>query len=628
MIESELLQERLRALPESPGVYIMRDEAGQVIYVGKAVRLRDRVRSYFTASAGHSFKTQELVSHIADLETIVTASELEALLLENTLIKQHRPRYNIRLKDDKTYPYIKVTVQETWPRVLVTRRLLDDGARYFGPFSSAKSVRRTVELLDKLFPYRSCNKEIDGQARRSCLYYHIGRCLGPCIGVADQAAYQEAVRGVTLFLEGKQEELVAGLHTQMETAAESWEFERAARLRDQIRAVENVIQRQRVVSNALSDHDVIALARDPAQPGQSGGETCAQVFFVRGGKLLGRENFVLTGTEGKDQREIMTSFVEQFYAQATHVPREVVLQSEVDEAAIIAAWLRQKRGARVVIKVPRRGEKRALVELVAQNAAQALTEMRARWLTDQHKTAAAIAELQEALELDRPPMRIEGYDISNIQGQSAVGSMVVFQEGAPRSKDYRRFRIKTVAGADDYAMLQEVLRRRFKRAHRDAAARDAAARDAEADDSAWARLPDLILIDGGKGQLNAALAVLDEAQLEIPTLGLAKQREEVFVRGVSEPINLPPDSQGLYLLQRIRDEAHRFAITYHRRVRQTEGVRSRLDDVPGVGPRRKAALLKHFGSVPAIQQATVTEIAAVPGIHLALAEQIKEALGG
>lgn len=612
MFDPDLLQERLRALPESPGVYLMRDAADEVIYVGKAVRLRDRVRSYFTPSASHTPKTRELVYHVADFETIVTASELEALLLENTLIKRYRPRYNIRLKDDKTYPYIKVTVQEEWPRVLITRRLKDDGARYFGPFFSAKSVRRTVELLDKLFPYRSCSKGIDGRADRPCLYYHIGRCLGPCIGVADPQAYRAAVEGVCLFLEGKQEKLIAGLHAQMETAAEALEFERAARIRDQIQAVENVIQRQRVVSHALSDHDVIAFARDD-------GEACVQVFFIRGGKLLGRENFVLTGTQGEGEREIMTSFVEQFYAQATYVPREVILQNEVDEAAIIAAWLRKKRGTKVVLKVPRRGEKRELIKLVARNAAQALEEMRARWLTDQHKTAAAIAELQEALDLDRPPMRIEGYDISNIQGRRAVGSMVVFQDGAPRSNDYRRFRIKSVEGADDYAMLQEVLRRRFKRVRQDAG---------EDPEDAWARLPDLILVDGGKGQLNAALEVLDEAELEIPTLGLAKQHEEIYLRGHADPIVLPPDSQGLYLLQRIRDEAHRFAVTYHRRVRQKEGLRSQLDAIPGVGPRRKAALLKAFGTVPAIREASVDDIAAVSGISHAQAERIKDALGG
>ena len=615
MIDRGPLQERLRALPASPGVYLMRDAAGEVIYVGKAVRLRDRVRSYFTASASHTPKTRDLVHHVADFETIVTVSELEALLLENTLIKQYQPRYNVRLRDDKSYPYIKVTVQEEWPRVLVTRRvnLQNDSARYYGPFSNAKSVRRTVDLLDKLFPYRSCNKAIDGHARRPCLYYHIGRCLGPCVGVADRQAYQEAIESVCLFLEGKQKKLIADLRAQMAAAAEALEFERAARLRDQIRAVENVVQRQRVISHALSDQDVIAFARDD-------GEACVQVFFIRGGKLLGRENFVLTGTRGEDNREIMTSFVEQFYAQATHVPREVILQSEVDEAAIIAAWLRKKRGTRVVLKVPRRGRKRELVDLVARNATQAMAEMRARWLTDQQKTAAAVTELQEALALDRPPMRIEGYDISNIQGQSAVGSMVVFQDGAPRSKDYRRFRIKTVAGADDYAMLQEVLRRRFKRARRGLDSGDT--------EDAWTRLPDLILIDGGKGQLNAALEVLDKAGLaQVPTLGLAKQREEIFVQGRAEPIVLPSDSQGLYLLQRIRDEAHRFAITYHRRVRQKEGLRSQLDAISGVGPKRKAALLKAFGSVPAIRAASVDEIAAVPGIPRSLAERIKDALG-
>jgi len=611
MIAGELLSERLQALPDSPGVYIMRDAAGQVIYVGKAVRLRERVRSYFTPSASHTPKTRDLVQHIADLETIVTASELEALLLENTLIKQHRPRYNVRLKDDKTYPYIKVTVQEEWPRVLITRQLQDDGARYYGPYSSARSARQTVELLDRLFPYRSCDQAIDGQARRPCLYYHLGRCLGPCIGTADHQAYQAAIENVCLFLEGKQERLIAGLQAQMEAAAQALEFERAAHLRDQLRAVENVIQRQRVISQALSDHDVIAFVRDD-------GEACVQVFFIRGGKLLGRENFILTGTRGEDDREIMTSFVEQYYTQATHVPREILLQSEVDEAAIIVDWLEKKRGARVVLQVPRRGEKRELIELAARNATQALAEMRARWLTDPHQTSAAIAELQETLALDRPPLRIEGYDISDIQGQSAVGAMVVFQNGLPRRRDYRRFRIRTVTGADDYAMLREVLRRRFKRAQ---------ARGVT-EEEAWTRLPDLILIDGGKGQLNAALEVLDEVGLSIPTLGLAKEQEEVYLRGQTEPLSLPPDSPGHYLLQRIRDEAHRFALTYHRQVRQKEGLHSRLDDIPGVGARRKAALLRAFGSLPAIRQASVDEIVTATGIPRSLAGRIKDALGG
>jgi len=609
--------EKLKSIPTEPGVYLMKDADGRVIYVGKAVALRNRVRSYFHDSAVHTPKVASLVSEVADIDWIVTDSELEALILECTLIKKYRPRYNVRLKDDKRYPYIKITVQEEYPRIHITRRMLQDGARYFGPFTSAKAIRKTLETLRHIFPYLSCKREITGRDQRPCLYYHIHRCPGPCIGAISKEDYRALIDQIILFLEGKQERIIADLRAEMLQASEHLEFERAVELRDRINALERIIERQKVISPTLKDHDIIAFARDD-------GHACVQVFFVRDGKLIGREYFILTGTQDEGAREIMTSFLTQFYDEAAHVPREILLQSDVDEMSVIEGWLQSKRGSRVVIRVPKRGQKKALVQMAAKNAAETLAALRVQWELDTNKHVTALSELQEYLGLENPPSRIECYDISNLQGVAATGSMVVFVKGVPRKSDYRRFRIKAVVGANDYAMIQEVLRRRFKRV----LARRKGEEEATKKHEAWDTLPDLLIVDGGKGQLNAALAVLDEMGLTeaVPTVGIAKRHEEIFLPNQPDPVILPRNSEALYLMQRIRDEAHRFAIGYHKKLREKKGMASILEEIPGVGPKRRRALLKRFGSVKAISQASVEELMAVPGMNRKVAKQIKEYL--
>ena len=607
---------QLQSIPTKPGVYLMKDERGKVIYVGKAVNLRNRVRSYFHASASYSPKVQRMVERVADLDFIVTDSEIEALILECNLIKKHRPRYNVRLKDDKRYPYIKVTWQEDFPRIYVTRRMQRDGARYFGPFTAVWAVHQTLDLLRRVFPYLTCKRRITGTDKRACLYYHIGRCTGPCIGAVSKERYRAMIEQVCLFLEGKQEEIVASFRREMEEAAEKLDYERAATLRDQIQAIERVIEKQKIVSVAMSDQDVIALARGD-------GQACVQVFFIRQGKLIGREYFVLAGTEDEEDEEVMASFIKQFYDEAAYIPSEILLQKEIEEAAIIQDWLRGKGSAPVALRVPRRGRKRELVRMAAENAAETLAHLQAQWMIDESKGLAALTELQEYLSLEGPPARIECYDISDIQGMAATGSMVVFVKGVPRKSDYRRFKIRTVEGADDYAMMREVLRRRFKRAQEGNKGELTGTKEAEP----WALIPDLIIVDGGKGQLNAALEVLKEYGLEdLPVVGLAKEREEIFVPGRPEPITLPRGSQGLFLVQRIRDEAHRFAIGYHRRLRRKGGLASTLEEIPGIGPKRRRSLLKRFASIEAIREATVEELAAVEGMNRPAAERVKEYL--
>ncbi len=635
MLES--LQPTLKTLPVRPGVYIMRDRAGVIIYVGKAINLRNRVRSYFHRTSGQgSFKIRELVLHIAQLETIVTESELEALILECNLIKKHRPKYNIRLKDDKNYLYVKIDVASPWPRVYTTRRVTKDGARYFGPYGSARSIRATLDVLKKIFPYRSCDMEITGQERRPCLDFHIHRCLGPCIGAASSEDYAQVIQQVVLFLEGKSDQVAEWVHQRMIAAAEAMDYERAAIYRDQLAAIRQVIERQKVLSTTTGDEDVIAFARDD-------GEACAQVFFIRGGKLIGREHFVLQGTQGSNDKEVMGSFLQQFYDSAPYVPGEIVLQIEAEEMGILQSWLKQKRGNGLTITVPHEGEKKDLVNMVAENAAETLAALRTQWLADAKKTGGALVELQQELGLPTLPTRIECYDISNISGASSVGSMVVFEKGVPRNSEYRRFKIKTVEGANDFASLQEVLRRRFKRL---AAPAPVAAEAAEAGAGApqlaadgqtppaeeppqggWAARPGLLIVDGGKGQLSAAREVMEELGVaDVPTVGLAKEREEIFLPGREAPVLLPRTSQGLYLVQRIRDEAHRFALAYHQRLRKETSLKSALDEVTGIGPRRKAALLKQFGTVAGVRAASVDELMQTPGMTKPLAELIKELL--
>ena len=609
------LEPKLASLPDKPGVYLMRDTNGRVIYVGKALVLRHRVRSYFGETALRDAKTARLVADIADIEWIVTESELEALILEAQLIKRHHPRYNIRLKDDKRYPYIKITMEEDFPRVILVRQMVADGGRYFGPFTSSQAVAQSLELVRRLFPYRTCNREITGQDRRPCLYYHIERCSGPCIGAIDRDDYRKTMDRIALFLEGRQEEVLAGLHQEMETSAEDLKFERAAKLRDEIAAITQIIERQRIVSSHLKDHDFVAFAR-------ANGDACVQVFFVRNGRLIGRDYFVLGGTTDASDEEIVRSFLVQFYEQSATIPPEVVVPSDLDNLGVMEEWLRQRRGSRVAIRVPKRGDRRQVLELAQENAVETLRNLRAEWDADRSKHVEALTELQEALGLPEPLGRIECYDISHIHGTGATGSMVVFAQGAPSKGDYRRFRIKEAKGGDDYAAMAEVLSRRFARARAGQNADTPGARP-----NRWALMPDLVIIDGGKGQLGAALGAMADAGVDhVPVVALAKREEEIFAPGNDAPCILAPGSAALHLVQRIRDEAHRVAVSYHRTVRRRESTRSVLEDIPGIGPKRRQALLKAFGSIEGVRQASVDELAAVPGMTRPVAERLRQQL--
>ena len=618
MIQEESLKQKLHTLPHKPGVYLMKNEAGRVIYVGKAIDLSNRVRSYFHASAGQTPKIRHLVANIHDVEFIVTESELEALILEANLIKKHRPKYNVRLKDDKRYPYIRIRWAEDYPRIDITRQMRQDGSRYFGPFTASWAVTQTLDLLRRLFPYRTCDRAITGQDKRPCLYYHIKRCPGPCIGAVTREEYRATIDRICLFLEGKSENIVKELKSRMEAAAERLEFEEAAKYRDQLQAIERVVEHQKIVSNKLKDQDVIAFAR-------ADGEACVQVFFIRYGKLIGREYFVLEGTADEDAQNIMSSFLTQFYTKAAYIPPEILLPGEIDEALIIQSWLKSKRGRKVSLLVPRRGQNKDLVKMATENAVETLKHLKAQWLVEESRGVEALQQIQEALQLPNPPTRIECYDISNLQGTAATGSMVVFVKGVPRKSEYRRFKIRTVDGADDYAMLREVLQRRLKRLSQDTT--ESKARKKNKEPSAWTLRPDLMIIDGGRGQLNAVLETMKQYQVEdIPVVGLAKAREELFVSGRSAPIVLPENSQGLFLVQRIRDEAHRFAVEYHRRLRSKSTVTSLLEEIPGIGPRRRQALMKRFGSIETIAEASVEELVRVPGMTRQAAEKLKEYL--
>jgi excinuclease ABC subunit C len=604
-VKSAQLEEQLKALPTSPGVYLFKDKQDKVIYVGKAANLSSRVKSYFGAPSSLSSKIQQLVSRITALEFMVTNSEQEALIVECNMIKKYHPRYNVRLKDDKTFPYLKVAINEDWPGVYITRRFQADGARYFGPFASAGSVRKTLRLIKKIFPFRSCNKHIDGTDKRPCLDYYIHRCLGPCIGAVSKEEYQEVINQVILFLGGKQELVLHELNNRMEAAVQKLQFEKATLLRDQIRAIESVIEGQKIAIALKGEQDVIALAQD-------GGQAYVEVFFIRDNKLTGREHFVMEGIYDEQPGQIMASFVRQYYASASYIPSVILLQYPVDELPMHTQWLKRQRGGSVKLQVPQRGVKKQLVNMVAENASKGLQLVKAKQL-DLETVTSGLQELKAKLCLSRTPMRIEGYDISDIQGVLAVGSMVVLERGLAKTAHYRRFRIKAVPSADDYAMMRQVLRRRFKRGI--------------AGEGSWAIMPDLILIDGGKGHLNAALEVRHELGIDsIPMASLAKENEEVFIPGKSEPVDIRGDSPALHILQRARDEAHRFAVSYHRKLRRKEGVTSILDDIPGIGPKRKKALLKRFGSIQAIKEAPLVELSQTKGITLALAQKLKQYL--
>jgi len=605
---TNLIAEQLNQLPVSPGVYLLKDAEGNILYVGKAANLRYRVRSYFGTGQKLPPKLKRMVARVSDLDFLVTTSEQEALILELNLIKRHRPRYNVRLKDDKTFPYLKIDPSEDWPRVYITRRLEQDGGRYFGPFASAKSVRQTLKTIKRIFPFRTCYKPITGTDSRPCLWYYVGKCLAPCIGAVSKEEYTEVIKQVILFLEGKRGKVVQELESQMNKAAEALEFERAALLRDQIQAIHEVIEGQRIATTVRGEQDVIALAEDKDQ-------AHVQIFFIRNSKLIGRESFVLQGTRSEEPPQIMTSFIKQFYDSAPYIPSLLLLQYPVEDKVVIEGWLQSKKGAKVNIQVPRRGSKKQLVSIVAENAQRGLEQFKIKQLATPKVLETALAEIARELQLTHPPLRMEGYDISNIQGTSAVGSMVVFDQGRPKPAHYRRFRIKTVSGTDDYAMLREIIKRRFKRSS-----------DASAENT-WTILPDLVLIDGGKGQLNAAQAAMHEVGADsVPIASLAKENEQLFIPQRTKPIILPGNSPGLQLLQRLRDEAHRFALSYHQKIRQKRTFASVFDNIPGIGPRRKRALLRQFGSVRAIQEASLEELAATKGMTQGLAKRIKESL--
>lgn len=675
---NEKIQSVLNSLPHKPGIYLMKDAEGTILYVGKAISLFNRVRSYFQESTDLSPKNRSMVAKIDDIEFLVVRNEVEALVLESNYIKQYRPKYNVLLRDDKSYPYIKVALTEDFPRVYRVRSFKHDGNRYFGPYTNSGAVDATLDLLNKLFAYRTCRYDASNWAAprtgeppagwkpkllaRPCTQYYIHRCGAPCVANVSREEYNQVIKQVILFLEGKHDEVLKDLHAKMDQAAEDLNFEEAARIRDRIKAVEKVLEKQRIINTeGQDDQDVVALA-------SADDETCAQVFFFRSGKLVGREYFILQGTRDSSPGEIMTSFLQQFYETSPHIPAEVITEVEPDDRAVLQNWLREKRkqlgvsnggGRTVEITVPRRGDKVRLVEMVKQNAHEVLEQQRIKWLTDSQKTQMALEELQEALNLVTPPQRIECYDISNTQGTNSVGAMVVFEGGRPKNSEYRRFKIKTVEGANDFASHQEVLRRRFRKVtaqqergveveataviDKTSGQRDGDEESVELENEQgseqmqhdWA-LPDLVIIDGGKGQLNAAMEVMNGLKLDIPTIGVAKEEgshtklttaEEIYIPGASDPIILPRNSQGLYLLQRIRDEAHRFSITYHRKVRSERTFKSVLDEIPGIGPKRKKALMTHFGSVRAISAASVEDLAGLEGMTRDAAEKVKEFIG-
>ena len=615
MTPTPRIKATLKQLPDSPGVYLMKDDAGRVLYVGKAQSLRSRVRQYWQASRSAApLRIESSIGQVADVEYTMTDTVSEALLLEANLIKRYQPRFNVRLKDDKSYPFIKVTLADDFPLIERTRKLPVDGSRYFGPYASASSVDESMNLIRRIFPFRTCTIDIREGERaldRPCLLYHIKRCQGPCIEAIDKEDYAADIEQVMLFLEGHQEQVSKALRDDMEAAAEELQFERAAALRDKVRAIERTMESQKMAGFAKKKLDVLGYTR-------SGAEAAVQLFAIRGGKTLSRDIFLLENVAEDTDEEALTSFVKQYYARAGSIPPQVLVPFSLPDADELETFLAARAEHKVRLRVPQRGEGRKLMALASRNAAETLEREQARWLADQGKTDRALAELAEALALPASPERIECYDISTIQGTNTVGSMVVFEDGQPRTGEYRRFRIKGVQGQDDFASHQEVLRRRFRRA--------LDTEEGGAEQLRW-RMPDLVIIDGGKGQVSAARQVLDELGLhDLPMAGLAKEREELFTPGRSEPIVLPATSQALYLLQRLRDEAHRFAITYHRQLRGKAATRSVLDDLPGVGPARKRALLRVFGSGRALKRASTEEMAAVPGIGPELAARIREHL--
>ena len=610
------IQEELKKLPKCPGVYIMHDEADTIIYVGKAINLHNRVRSYFRKNIGRGPQIDKMVTLIRRFEYIVTDSELEALVLENNLIKEHRPKYNTMLKDDKTYPYIKVTVGEAYPRVLFSRMMKKDHSKYFGPYTSAAAVKDTIELINKLYQLRTCNKNLpkDCGSDRACLNYHIGQCMAPCQGNVPEDVYRENVKKALDFLNGNYQEILKELEQKMQEASENLKFEEAIRYRDLFNSVKQVAQKQKITGSGGEDKDVIALACD-------GTDAVVQVFFVRDGKLMGREHFYMTHVSETPPAQILLDFVKQFYAGTPFIPRELMLQEEIEDTEILEQWLTKRKGARVYIKVPKIGTKEKLVELAAKNAQLVLSQDKERIRREEGRTIGAAREIGRLLGLENVN-RMEAYDISNISGFANVGSMVVYEKGKPKRSDYRKFRIKTVSGPDDYACMREVLTRRF--VHGMEEQKELAEKDFDNELGSFTKFPDLIMMDGGRGQVNIALSVLEELHIDIPVCGMVKD-DNHRTRGLyfhNEEIPIDRDSEGFKLITRIQDEAHRFAIEYHRSLRSKSQVKSVLDEIPGVGPARRKALMHHFKSIEEIKNADVETLSSLDEIPANIAEDI------
>ena len=614
------MESKLKNLPEQPGVYLMKNSEGQIIYIGKAVSLRNRVKQYFKP-AGHYGKVGAMVANVADFEYILTDTEVEALILESNLIKKHRPKYNILLKDDKHYPFIQVTTGEDYPRIFLTRRIGKDNHRYFGPYTSAWAVRETIEVIKRVFPIRTCNRTIrEGQPPgRPCLNYYIGQCSGPCLGNVKKADYQEMIKDVLRFLEGKQEDLLDEFRLKMADAAENLQFEKAASIRDKIRAVEKILETQKIMSTTMVDQDIFACC-------QEGNETAIEIFMIRNGKLIAAEHPIIEETGGMEEKEVLGSYIKLFYADAVLIPREIILQEDIEDREAIEKWLTEKKGNRVYLRRPQRGEKHKLVQLAYKNAEEALHTFQRKAEREQARTKGAIQDLQEALYLANPPLRMECFDISNTQGANSVASMVVFIDGKPAKKEYRRFRIKTVEGPNDFASMSEVVERRFRRGLEERNQLDGEGKAYSL--GKFSDFPDLVIIDGGKGQLGAALLSMEKLGVDhIPVFGIAEEFEELYAVDGEEPIILPRNSNALQLIQRLRDEAHRFAITYHRSLRDKNNIHSVLQDVPGIGPKRMKSLLRTFGSVEGILKADLEELTAVKGMSRKAAEEVKRYLG-
>ncbi len=611
------IQEELKKLPQLPGVYLMHDETDNIIYVGKAIKLKNRVRSYFRKNNQHTNKIKRMVASITSFEYIVTDSELEALILENNLIKKHRPKYNTMLKDDKSYPYIKVTLGEQFPRVMISREMKKGKSKYYGPYTSAYAAKETIDLLRKIYKIRTCNRSLprDIGKERACLYYHIHQCDAPCQGYIDEATYKAHIMEAVSFLDGKYDTVIKLLETSMYAASEAMDFEKAADFRDQLESVNIIAKKQKIVDAAMDDKDVIAFAK-------SGKEAIVQVFFIRNGKLIGREHFRLDNVDEQSNSSIMSSFVKQFYSGTPYIPKELMLQEELDEANIIQSWLSSKRGQKVYIKVPQKGEKSRLVDLAAQNAAITLEQFGDQIRRDEARTKGAMQEISELIGTEEHLYRVEAYDISNTAGFESVGSMVVFEDGKPKRSDYRKFKIKHVQGPNDYASMHEVLTRRFNRALKEQ--QEVITKGLDPTLGKFTKLPDLILMDGGKGQVGIARQVLGEVGLNIEVCGMVKD-EQHRTRGLLyNNVELPmkKTSEGFKLVTRIQDEAHRFAIDYHKKLRNKKQVQSILDEINGIGPARRKALVLHFGSVNNIRQKTVEELTEAPTMNKKLAQTV------